>query len=138
MDINPDSKHLFTQQRVPATLRARAEGRKISQTTGPLRDAGVDVIDEDESFEQAIEQAQHAQDTYNLPVAMEPRADRPSLVRLGPTASFISQLIAEKHNMQTQRARRRGSMDNAVDAYATSAAKNVVRMPSGYRKTVIA
>jgi hypothetical protein len=97
----------------------------------------VDVIDEDESFERAIERARNAQDNQNLPVPVGPRAERPSLVRLSPTASFVSQLIAEKHNMQTQRAKRRGSVDNAVDAYATSAAKTVVRMPSGYRKTVI-
>jgi hypothetical protein len=136
MDINPDSKHLFTQHRVPATLRTRAEGTKVPQATGPLQGARVDAMDEDESFEQAIERAQVAQD--NLPVPVGPRAERPSLVRLGPTASFVSQLIAEKHNMQTQRAKRRGSVDSAVDAYATSAAKTVVRMPSGYRKTVIA
>jgi hypothetical protein len=96
-------------------------------------------MDDGQSFDEAMERAEEALVTpNNLPVLVGPRSERPSLIRLSPTASFVSQLIAEKHNMATQRAKRRGSVDNAVDAYATSAAKNVVRMPQGYRKTVIA
>lgn len=139
MDINPVSKHLFTHKPVPATLRIRAEGTKVPFATGPLQDAGVNGMDDGQSFDEAMEKAEAALVTpNNLPVPVGPRAERPSLIRLSPTASFVSQLIAEKHNMATQRAKRRGSVDNAVDAYATSAAKNVVRMPQGYRKTVIA
>lgn len=137
MDINPKSKRLFTYRPMPATLRIRAEGTRVPFATGPLQGAGVNGMDDGQSFDEAMEKAEEALGTPNLPVPVGPRAERPSLIRLSPTASFVSQLIAEKHNMSTQRAKRRNTVDGAVDAYATSAAKNVVRMPQGYRKTVI-
>jgi hypothetical protein len=137
LDINRDSKRLFTRPSPFATLKIRAGGTQVPFAQGPLQGAGVNGMDDGQSFDAAMEKAEADLGTPNLPVPLGQRPDRPSLVRLSPTASFVSQLIAEKHNLQSQRAKRRNTVDGAVDAYATSAAKTVVRMPTGYRKTVI-
>jgi len=72
----------------------------------------------------------------NLPLALEPA--QKVLARTRSEASFLSQLIASKHNMMAQRGKRRAPVTTAVDAYATGSAIAVVRMPQGYRRTVIA
>jgi len=90
----------------------------------------------DEEFQEHLAEAE-ASSGSNLPVPLDPPAERPSLIRLSPAASFVSQLIAEKHNLQPQRAKRRGSVDSALDAYSTGASISVLRMPQGYRKTVV-
>jgi hypothetical protein len=66
------------------------------------------------------------------------RAARPSLQRTAPEAAFLSQLLAERHRLAPQRARRRAPITQAVDAYRIGGSVTVVRMPAGYRKTVVA
>lgn len=104
-------------------------------------------MDEQADFRDALLQAQDhqadARDDADTSVEstelvpLQAAGRKPTLARLSPTASFVSQLIAEKHHMSPQRDKRRGSVDTAVDAYAAKAASTVVRMPTGYRKTVI-
>jgi hypothetical protein len=72
-----------------------------------------------------------------LPVLIGPAAPRPSLERPATTAAFVSQLLAERNRLAPQRARRRGSVESALGAYAESARMGVVRLPQGYRKTVV-
>ena len=73
-----------------------------------------------------------------LPVPLTPSAPRPSLVRSAPSAAFVSQLIAARDNMPTQRPRRTNSVDNALGAYNRGATIAVRRLPQGYRKSVSA
>jgi hypothetical protein len=77
------------------------------------------------------------QPPFTLPVPVEARAPRPTLARTSPKAAFISQLIAERQNLPVQRARRRATVNDAVDAYATGARASTLRMPTGYRKTIV-
>jgi hypothetical protein len=63
---------------------------------------------------------------------------RPSLRRTETTAAFISQLLAERHNLAPQRSRRRGSAEGAIGAYADGAKVAIKRMPIGYRTTIVA
>jgi hypothetical protein len=74
---------------------------------------------------------------FKLPATVDTPADRPLVTRDSPRAAFLSQLIAERQNVPAQRARRRASTNAAVDAYETGAKASTVRMPTGYRKTVI-
>lgn len=73
-----------------------------------------------------------------LPMLLEAARPRPSLQRSQPTAAFVSQLLAARDNMPTQRARRRSSPQGATSAYAETARVAVKRMPAGYRTTVVA
>lgn len=73
-----------------------------------------------------------------LPMVITPRPERPSLQRAAPRAAFLSQLIAERQHLAPQRERRRAPVAQAVAAYATGGKATVVRMPAGYRKTVVA
>jgi hypothetical protein len=73
-----------------------------------------------------------------LPVAQAPAGTRPSLAFSAPTAAFVSQLIAARAHMPTQRARRIGTPEGAVGAYGQTARLTQRRMPQGYRKTVVA
>lgn len=63
---------------------------------------------------------------------------RPSLAFSAPTAAFVSQLIAARAHLPTQRARRIGTAEGAVGAYGQTARLTQRRMPQGYRKTVLA
>ena len=72
-----------------------------------------------------------------LPVPLAAPAPRPSLERSATTAAFVSQLLAERNRLAPQRARRRGSVEGALGAYAQSASMGVRRLPQGYRKTVV-
>ncbi|MEP7240030.1 MAG: hypothetical protein ABI697_04010 [Devosia sp.] len=67
-----------------------------------------------------------------LPVALGPGAPR-STVAVAPGAPFLSQLIAERYRMSTQRHRRRETVPTALDIYAVGAEKSVRRLPPGYR-----
>ena len=73
-----------------------------------------------------------------LPMLLEPARPRPSLQRSQAGAAFVSQLLAARDNMPTQRARRRSTPQGATNAYAETARVAVKRMPMGYRKTVVA
>lgn len=77
------------------------------------------------------------QSLAGLPMVLEPRRERPSLKRTETTAAFVSQLLAARANLAPQRVRRRGSAADAVSAYADTIRSAVVRMPQGYRKTVV-
>lgn len=72
-----------------------------------------------------------------LPLALEPAAPRPSLLRHAPAAAFVSQLLAERAHLPPQRAKRRGSPEGAVGAYASGARIADRRMPAGFRKTLV-
>lgn len=72
-----------------------------------------------------------------LPVALEPPVPHPGFQRTTPGSAFLSHLLAEKHNLNLQRAKRRGTVGQAVDAYDASTNATAVRMPKGYRKTVV-
>jgi hypothetical protein len=71
-----------------------------------------------------------------LPVALE-AAPRPSLARTSPQAEFLSQLIAERYHLATQRARRRAPVSEALDSYDSGTRVSERRMPAGYRTTII-
>ena len=73
-----------------------------------------------------------------LPMVIAPRPPRPSLQRAAPRAAFLSQLIAERQHLAPQRARRRVRVAQAVNAYAWGGRATAVRMPAGYRRTVVA
>lgn len=76
--------------------------------------------------------------TRYLPVATQPRGERPSLVRTSSDASFISQMIAERQRLPDQREKRRAPVGEAVGAYAVGINRSVRRMPAGYRHTGVA
>ena len=63
---------------------------------------------------------------------------RPTLAQSTPEASFLSQLIAERHRLPPQRSRRRAPLTEAVSAYATGSHITDVRLPAGYRRTLVA
>lgn len=73
-----------------------------------------------------------------LPVLIGPARPRPSLLRNPTAAAFVSQLLAERHNLAPQRARRRGNAEGAIGAYADGAKVTIKRMPVGYRTTIVA
>ncbi len=73
-----------------------------------------------------------------LPAVLESPGLRPSLARSAPNAEFLSQLIAARERMATQRARRQDTPQAAASAYRTGARIAERRMPAGYRKTVVA
>ncbi len=73
-----------------------------------------------------------------LPAVIGASRPRPSLLRSETTATFVSQLLAQRGDLAPQRARRRSTVEGAVDAYAEGAQIAVKRMPLGYRKSVTA
>ena len=72
-----------------------------------------------------------------LPMVIGATAARPSLARSATQAEFVSQLLAARHHLATQRLRRRAPVNVAVDAYQTGASVTRLRMPQGYRRTVV-
>lgn len=58
--------------------------------------------------------------------------------RGAPEAAFISQLIAERYHLAPQRSRRRAPLSDVVGAYDSGAKIAVVRLPVGYRTTLVA
>jgi hypothetical protein len=60
---------------------------------------------------------------------------RPSLRRYAPPAELMSQMLQQRHRAEPQPARARETI--ATDAYAYTAKATVVRMPAGYRRTVV-
>jgi hypothetical protein len=69
---------------------------------------------------------------------VEPRQPRPSLQRTETTATFVSQLLAERYRLPPQRLRRRATPEGAVGAYAEGAKVAARRMPLGFRTTIVA
>lgn len=79
--------------------------------------------------------AQLRNQAANLPVIT---AARIVPVRGSVSSVFLSQLIAERHNLSPQREKRRAPVDQAVSAYHQGAQIAVRRLPQGYRKTIVA
>ncbi|HTM77400.1 MAG TPA: hypothetical protein VL133_07205 [Devosia sp.] len=73
-----------------------------------------------------------------LPMLIGVSAPRPSLRRSDTTAAFVSQLLAARENLPSQRQRRRNTVEGALGAYSAGARISVKRMPQGYRTTVVA
>ena len=71
----------------------------------------------------------------NLPVATGPGMGFSSY-RGAPKAAFLSQLIAERHHMATQRARRQAPVAEALRTYDAGGKIAVRRLPPGYRMSV--
>ena len=61
---------------------------------------------------------------------------KPSLRRYGPPADLLSQMLQQRHRAAPGPARAPESL--ASDAYAYTAKATVLRMPAGYRTTVVA
>jgi hypothetical protein len=58
--------------------------------------------------------------------------------RGAPEAAFISQLIAERYRLAPQRTKRRAAVGDAVGAYDSGSKIAVIRLPAGYRTTLVA
>jgi hypothetical protein len=67
-----------------------------------------------------------------LPVATGPQSGFSSF-RGAPKSAFISQLIAERYHMSTQRARRQAPLVEALRTYDAGGRIAVRRLPAGYR-----
>jgi hypothetical protein len=85
--------------------------------------------------QQMSDARENGTDEAGLPVAIGPSEARPSLARSAPAAPFVSQLIAARERMATQRPRRQGTPEGAIGAYQTGARIAERRMPAGYRTT---
>jgi hypothetical protein len=59
-----------------------------------------------------------------------------SSYRGGPKADFLSQLIAERHHLATQRARRRAPLAEVLRTYDAGGRIAIRRLPPGYRMDV--
>lgn len=72
----------------------------------------------------------------SLPVAPSNAGTPFSNYRGAPKAAFLSQLIAERHHLATQRARRRAPVAEALRTYDAGGKIAVRRLPPGYRMSV--
>ena len=70
-----------------------------------------------------------------LPVATETRSGFSSY-RGGHKSAFLSQLIAERHHMSTQRSKRQAPVVEALRTYDAGGRIAVRRMPPGYRTKI--
>jgi len=72
-----------------------------------------------------------------MQVLIEPPRERLRVaLAYAPSADFVSQLIAERQHLPTQRDLRRVPIAEAVDAYTAGAERAVLRLPAGYRKSL--
>jgi hypothetical protein len=72
----------------------------------------------------------------NLPVATGPGTGFSSSHRGSPKAAFISQLIAERHHLATQRAKRQAPVGEVLRTYDAGGKIAVRRLPPGYRMSI--
>lgn len=70
-----------------------------------------------------------------LPVAADSRS-RQSQQRAVTPATFLSQLIAERHHLATQRVKRRAPVADVLRSYDAGGRISDRRLPPGYRMTV--
>ncbi len=70
-----------------------------------------------------------------LPVPLSAPAPRP-MPRSAPKAAFLSQLIAERYHLATQRTRRQAPVVEALTRYDAGERIAERRMPPGYRMRV--
>lgn len=66
-----------------------------------------------------------------------PRNRRVTDARVVPAAPFVSHVLAGHLRVAPERNRKPGAVDGAVGAYASGAQVAVVRLPKGYRTTVV-
>jgi hypothetical protein len=66
-----------------------------------------------------------------------PRNRRAADSRSVPAAYFVSQVLAEHLRVAPVRDRKSAAVDTAMGTYASGARIAVVRMPKGYRTTVV-
>ena len=59
-----------------------------------------------------------------------------SSYRGAPKAAFLSQLIAERHHLATQRAKRQAPVAEALRTYDAGGKIGIRRLPPGYRMSV--
>lgn len=71
-------------------------------------------------------------DQQNLPVSLDPQREKPSLRRNKTNADFLSQLIAERTRLASQRSKRRAPVSLATKAYNTARRIAIKRLPSGF------
>jgi hypothetical protein len=70
-----------------------------------------------------------------LPVPTEARSGFSSY-RGAPKAAFLSQLIAERHHLSTQRVKRQAPVADVLRSYDAGGKIAVRRLPPGYRMTL--
>jgi hypothetical protein len=70
-----------------------------------------------------------------LVVVTAQRSDAPHLCRLNLDSGFVSQLIAERDHLPSQRTRRRASVGTAIAAYDQGERRDARRLPQGFFRT---
>ena len=70
-----------------------------------------------------------------LPVAIAPQGSVPLRARPALDSGFISQLIAERDHLPTQRMRRRAPVGTAIAAYRDGERRDARRLPQGFFRT---
>jgi hypothetical protein len=81
--------------------------------------------------------SRQAENRSTLPAVTQSTAGYRSAQSAAPRAAFISQLIAERQHLPIQRQRRQSTVDVALDAYGATERNAVVRLPPGYRTTLL-
>lgn len=80
--------------------------------------------------------------TRKVPLAAlpSPRTARPAVTFSAgsATASFVSQVLAERSGLMPKEEVRREPVAVALDIYSQNARKTVRRMPAGYRRSLTA
>ena len=71
-----------------------------------------------------------------LPVAINAGSRSSFFSRGNPKAGFISQLLAERHHLATQRQRRQAPVEEALRTYDAGGKLGIRRLPPGYRMTI--
>ena len=71
-----------------------------------------------------------------LPVTTGPATGFSSSYRGTPKAAFLSQLIAERHHLSTQRTKRQAPVGEALRTYDAGGKIAVRRLPPGYRMSI--
>lgn len=82
--------------------------------------------------------SRRAERRSTVPTANQAATAYRSAADIAPRAAFISQLIAERQHLPPQRQRRRSTLGVALDAYDATERNAVVRLPPGYRTTIVA
>jgi hypothetical protein len=76
--------------------------------------------------------AQSGTISASLPVPMG-AGQRFSFYRGAPKAAFLTQLIAERHHLATQRVKRQAPVADVLRTYDAAGRVAIRRMPPGYR-----
>jgi hypothetical protein len=71
-----------------------------------------------------------------LPVATDGGSRQVLPSRGSPKAGFLSQLIAERHHLATQRLKRQAPVAEVLRTYDAGGKLSIRRLPPGYRMTV--